>query len=650
MPRCAPCTTFADRGELPATQIDRKWSSRAEMIASARSGCDLCTLCWQHAASVRSDEDFLNEPIRLCPFSAKSPFGPGISVPFLLKRGTQGAGVYVRECDPQDNPSSLMVDEDPISQAQQCLAKCLSSHGECGKIDDSGLHGRLQVHKGAVGRSKANQSLPRRLLDLSKGSDILVIDVWAYVDDGTLTPTELSQYCTLSYRWGVTAHSCILKAPFTRQISFDIENMPQTFRDGIEATRGLGIRFLWIDALCIVQPGLYSDDSDWAAEGTRMGIIYHNAICTIAATCADSVADGFLSKTDSKRIRAVPCEVMQYMGDGQWRPCFLKPMGFAFDRTITSSALNKRGWVTQERLLSRRILHFTIQGVIWECRNGKEHGDNAVEDSYYDSIPWDVRSSDFGKDREKNEWMQLVERYSRTEFTNPEDRLVALSSLARVVHHYFGHDDAYCAGLWRSRLTKELMWMRLDEPNSETPQRLKIAPTWSWASIDGEIQPWICYPSTPVQLLDVHLVPAQYGNPYGNVKAGRIRLLTQVFKVSLGTRNARPRGRSSAQRFVYVNWDEWQGDVKEEKEYKVVVLTLERIVGPYPYCAYEALIVEQVHDMNIEARENGHVRTYRRIGFLRDERCGEYAIGPISEAPIHDDDTSEQDMETLDLV
>jgi len=343
------------------------------MITSARAGCDLCTLCWQYADVWAPEEEYLNMPLRLCRFyHADKTSGP---VPFALSTG--GVDPFIWDNDLRYTPSLLEAEEDPISQAQQLLSQCLSSHGRCDNVEDAGLDGIFTGSQDAADCCSTKHSLPRRLLDLSQGSEVLVIDVEAWILDDTLSVAELSQYCTLSYRWGDTAHGCVLRAPFPRQTNIDIETMPQTFRDAIETTRGLGVRFLWIDALCIVQPDACGDEADWIAEGPRMGTIYHNAICTIAATSAHSATNGFLLETGRERIRAVPCKVVQHMNNGEPRSRWLETCYTDFDRAVTSSALNKRGWVTQEQLLSQRVLHFTLQGVILECRTAMRHGHSA---------------------------------------------------------------------------------------------------------------------------------------------------------------------------------------------------------------------------------------------------------------------------------
>lgn len=540
MPRCELCSKFANFAEVPpAPQLDRNWSSRAEMIASAHAGCDLCTLCWQYAAWVTLDE-YLDEPMRL--YRCYDKHSPETG-PIEIQQLRAGEVNYIRICDFESPANQIppLIDEAAIPQAQRLLAKCLSSHGDCSRIyyGDLGRSGEGTCEDATV-RSNIRQSLPRRLLDLSRVPNVLVVDVEDWIIDGTTSLAELSQYCILSYRWGVTAHSCILRAPFARQISVDMESMPQPFRDGKYITRGLGIRFLWIDALCIVQPGACSDDMDWNTEGPRMGTTYHKAICTIAATCADSAEDGLLSKMDSERICAAPCAVIQHSSSGKIRVRMLKPVGVRFRQAVTCSALNKRGWVTQERRLSRRILHFTLQGVIWECRSTIEHGHTNVSevDAHGSGHIW---SSSISKNPQQDNWMHFVADYSTTKFTDTEDRLVALSSLARLVHRKLDGHDVYCAGLWRSSLLKDLLWYKYDSPSVETPYRVNVAPTWSWASLHGRvwIGGWFSTKDVLVQVLDVHLTLAQRSSPYGNIQSGWIKLYAQVVTIFIETENVR---------------------------------------------------------------------------------------------------------------
>lgn len=71
---------------------------------------------------------------------------------------------------------------------------------------------------------------------------------------------------------------------------FQPEQAPATFYDAIRVTRMLGVQYLWIDSLCIIQ----NDARDWQIESSRMGDVYRNAYLTIAACCASSDSEGFL--------------------------------------------------------------------------------------------------------------------------------------------------------------------------------------------------------------------------------------------------------------------------------------------------------------------------------------------------------------------
>lgn len=69
-----------------------------------------------------------------------------------------------------------------------------------------------------------------------------------------------------------------------------IELLPQSNQDAIQITRSLGIRYLWIDALCILQD--LDDPSDWLKESARMGDVYKFAYVTISASRASTGGEG----------------------------------------------------------------------------------------------------------------------------------------------------------------------------------------------------------------------------------------------------------------------------------------------------------------------------------------------------------------------
>lgn len=109
-------------------------------------------------------------------------------------------------------------------------------------------------------------------------------------------------------------------------------NLPRTFKDAVQITRRLGVRYLWLDSLCIVQ----DDPHDWARESAVMGEVYRNGLFNISATGARDSTQG----TSWGVIRA------EFWNDN-----------------VERAALNRQGWVLQERILSRRVLHFSKEQV-----------------------------------------------------------------------------------------------------------------------------------------------------------------------------------------------------------------------------------------------------------------------------------------------
>jgi hypothetical protein len=64
------------------------------------------------------------------------------------------------------------------------------------------------------------------------------------------------------------------------QAGIAFESLPALFQDAVVATRNLGIPYLWIDSICIIQ----DSKQDWEAESAKMGSVYRNAYVTIAAS------------------------------------------------------------------------------------------------------------------------------------------------------------------------------------------------------------------------------------------------------------------------------------------------------------------------------------------------------------------------------
>lgn len=76
--------------------------------------------------------------------------------------------------------------------------------------------------------------------------------------------------------------------------SSSLSELPKTFQDAVKVTRELGVLYLWIDSLCIIQYG--DGGEDWKRESGRMENVFSYAYCTIAATATVDANSGFLER------------------------------------------------------------------------------------------------------------------------------------------------------------------------------------------------------------------------------------------------------------------------------------------------------------------------------------------------------------------
>lgn len=128
--------------------------------------------------------------------------------------------------------------------------------------------------------------MPTRVLDLGDGSGSKLPRLQTTLD-------LRRPYVALSYCWGgQQTFTTSLNTFQDRCQGIETTDLPQTIQDAITCTRNLGLRYLWIDSLCIIQ----DSDSDKGKEISRMADIYANAEITISAACAESAWSGFLSR------------------------------------------------------------------------------------------------------------------------------------------------------------------------------------------------------------------------------------------------------------------------------------------------------------------------------------------------------------------
>ena len=200
--------------------------------------------------------------------------------------------------------------------------------------------------------------LPTRLIDVG-------VDFSESVRLYETQPTDSFKYVALSHCWGKKVpHFQTFRRDLEKyKMKIKIADLPPTFRDAVISTRKLGLRHLWIDSICIIQ-GDKIDDGDFEQEAMRVESVFSSAYCVLAASSAEGQTDGFLNDREGSRRDFV---AMQLHGEPTYYVC---PSIDDFKGHVLDGALNKRGWVMQERVLARRTIYFTDTQTYWECGDG----------------------------------------------------------------------------------------------------------------------------------------------------------------------------------------------------------------------------------------------------------------------------------------
>lgn len=360
----------------------------------------------------------------------------------------------------------------------------------------------------------------------------------------------------------------------------DIATLPQTIRDAITVTRALGFRYLWNDALCIIQ----DSPDDKARVIGRMGDIYRNSTLTIAAVSAESSHEGFL-RPKPLLIADVPYRC----SDGEIGAVRLLPQKTV---DLWRETMFTRGWCLQEYLLSTRVLLFTDTEVVWSCQSTPFQRPNTTHVAYTYDIPT-LPTSPFHRlpitiftpsktpiapqgtqfdTAHFMEWTSLVTNYSRRRLTVPSDRLPAISGIAQ----YFAeaYQDEYYAGLWKRQFVEFLTWRRssrLPTENFSRPASYQ-APSWSWASVVGPIEfqfqngPVLKAPKIPgAKLISCTVKSVSEHAPLGEVESGEVVLEGQLIPVSVS-----PVLQKSGFEGGHIYWDEFHPSWELDDEMKQI--------------------------------------------------------------------------------
>ncbi|KAK4075142.1 uncharacterized protein Triagg1_4806 [Trichoderma aggressivum f. europaeum] len=276
------------------------------------------------------------------------------------------------------------------------------------------------------------------------------------------------RYASLSHCWGSSGRPPLKTTQANLQKHLqDIPwaSIPKTFQDAITVARSIGLAYVWIDSLCIVQ----DDHQDWLKESKRMGSIYEQAEVTIAASHTPGCWEGFFFP---RHPPPPSVEIPSFFSQGSDVSDASRIQVFATVRRDTAAntfpefgTLNSRAWATQEWLLSRRIVFFTKGTIIWSCKaiTQRETGERCY------SISRNTR------------WKNIIEQYSDRQLTYATDRLIALEGLRMELGKKIACEYAF--GVWKESLPNQFLWQVtriIDGAAISDPLKL---PTWTWAHV-----------------------------------------------------------------------------------------------------------------------------------------------------------------------
>ncbi|EXK35682.1 hypothetical protein FOMG_08892 [Fusarium oxysporum f. sp. melonis 26406] len=338
--------------------------------------------------------------------------------------------------------------------------------------------------------NKSSVQVPTRLIDVGR---VVCDNSKVYLREAASEichPGNELRYIALSHPWGNGTHHdhfCTTTENLDSRLSVGLEvgHFPSTFRHAIEVTRALGVPYLWIDSLCIVQ----GPDGDFDTEAKRMETVFSSAYCVIAASRANGTSSGFLwERPEREAVR-----LDGYLTNDSVYVCEAID---DFQHDVIEGALNKRGWVLQERALAPRTIYFTENQTYWECGHGvrcetltKLTNSKA---SFLGDSNFPKRAMRSTRGAKIRFYESLYKQYSNLDFTKIHDRPIAIAGLEQRLVSAFKTEGGY--GVFNGEFFgRSLLWMRDTQQSNgltliEFPRDQKFrVPTWSWTAYKGPI-------------------------------------------------------------------------------------------------------------------------------------------------------------------
>ncbi|KAK3370902.1 heterokaryon incompatibility protein-domain-containing protein [Lasiosphaeria ovina] len=406
--------------------------------------------------------------------------------------------IFLNNVNQQGMHLDLMSLENLEISEDQHRAK--KEHKSCSGLSAS-TQGVAPKARSCRGRSR----LPNRLIDLEHfGPDALDACVFT-------TDSQDIKYAALSYCWGTSDFPDYVTTLFNFDGKIRVlryADMPRTIQHAFQICRQLKLRYLWVDAMCIIQ----DSTTDWHSEASKMAAIYRGSYLTIAADASTSVYGGCFNDRSLNQTEQMykPVRIDHRLEDGRRSSIFFSPATYQnmAHATIGGSPLSKRGWAFQERALSPRILHYTFAQLFWECCETyeAEDGIRLLDESwgpvrtlcgFVESAAQISNNPQYSRDLLLLRWYRdIAEPYSTRRFTVWSDRSIALTGIVEALGPSINAE--YIGGIWMHSLEYGLGWKRngplhdidTGSLNGSSRGATPSGPSFSWISFLGSV----CWP------------------------------------------------------------------------------------------------------------------------------------------------------------
>lgn len=536
-------------------------------------GCGVCLAFWETLNS--EQQSFL---------IGRGPTGPGTKIWYMPDQDMEGT-YLVQVCyyGPERSFDSCFFLLEPINGEKFC---CWAALPLADPITDADKHSTAltchtrsceslslakqwvtncsQYHEKCKSSSVDGIWYPTRLLDLTRVNYTEPSpDQTVYLIE-TAKEAPAGRYSTLSHRWGSAEHTKLTKNTYLQFLEgVPLESLPQLIQDSIFVSLELGVRYLWIDLLCICQ----DDISDWQREASLMQKVYSHGFCNISASDANGCFESMFNARNPDEIlpQIIELKASDQRGDAHHAKLFRILNDSFWDINATKALVNTRAWVFQERFLAPRVLQFGKRLLTWDCLEGPAaeifpHGlpnllQRSSSDSFKNFDPPGI-TPEYSHLKPYVRWGHLVRAYTACSLTFQSDKLIAFSGVAKYMAEIL--KDEYVAGMWRRYLEGELLWHAEKDTLGGTSSRPVEyrAPSWSWASVHGRVRPGKA--SVENSLIKVEKVHLEYrtDDKTGEVTGGWLRLRGVLKKLRLVRNTSARRNR------IDIGWDMFLEGVK----------------------------------------------------------------------------------------